>query len=91
MDFDLSAMIFDEDWQYQEHVSWTNLRSPQFQVFPSGDIISAPDGASEFIDIHLPSVERMVDGILLSPSYLIISNHFSLFPSFCRLDDETTT
>lgn len=27
VDIDLSAAMYDEDWQYKEHVSFTNLRS----------------------------------------------------------------
>ena len=33
VDIDLSAAMYDEDWQYKEHVSFTNLRS-KFQSLP---------------------------------------------------------
>ncbi|SFJ04066.1 MULTISPECIES: TerD family protein [unclassified Bacillus (in: firmicutes)] len=56
VDIDLSAVIYDEDWQYKEHVSFTNLRSKEFKAYHSGDITSAPNGASEFIDFDIPSV-----------------------------------
>ncbi|ANV71386.1 cytoplasmic protein [Bacillus thuringiensis] len=56
VDIDLSAAMYDEDWQYKEHVSFTNLRSKNFKAYHSGDITSAPKGASEFIDFDIPSV-----------------------------------
>lgn len=56
VDIDLSAVLYDERWNYKEHVSYTNLRSAQYQAYHSGDITSAPQGACEFIDIDRPSV-----------------------------------
>lgn len=56
VDIDLSAVLYDADWQYKEHISYTNLRSAQYNACHSGDITSAPDGACEFIDVDIPSV-----------------------------------
>ena len=56
VDIDLSAVMYDEDFNYKEHLSYTNLRSLKYKAAHSGDITSAPDGASEFIDIDIPSV-----------------------------------
>jgi stress response protein SCP2 len=56
VDIDLSAVLYDADWRYIEHISYTNLKSDKYQAAHSGDITSAPDGASEFIDIDIPSV-----------------------------------
>ncbi|WHY88350.1 TerD family protein [Neobacillus novalis] len=56
VDIDLSAVIFDENWQYLEHISYTNLRSAKYNAVHSGDITSAPNGACEFIDLDIPSV-----------------------------------
>lgn len=52
-DIDLSAVILDKDLQYMKHISYTNLRSHSFKVTHSGDITSAPNGASEFIDFDI--------------------------------------
>jgi stress response protein SCP2 len=52
-DIDLSAMMLDEDWKYVEHVSFTNLRSPVTGSCHSGDIVDAPHGAAEYIDIDI--------------------------------------
>ncbi|HQR40441.1 MAG TPA: TerD family protein [Blastocatellia bacterium] len=56
VDVDLSAVMLDADWNYKEHVAYTNLRSARYRAYHSGDITSAPNGACEFIDIDLPSV-----------------------------------
>ncbi|MBT5231100.1 MAG: TerD family protein [Methylococcales bacterium] len=52
-DIDLSATFHAEDFSLLEHVSYTNLKSDGYNAYHSGDITSAPNGASEFIDINL--------------------------------------
>ena len=52
-DIDLSATFHYEDFSIMEQVSYTNLRSNGFHAYHSGDITSAPDGASEFIDVTI--------------------------------------
>lgn len=56
VDIDLSAVMYDKDWTYVEHISYTNLRSSNYKAVHSGDIVTAPNGASEFIDLHIPSI-----------------------------------
>ncbi|WJM08316.1 TerD family protein [Paenibacillus sp. PK1-4R] len=56
VDIDLSAVMYDKDWNYVEHISYTNLRSSNYKAAHSGDIVTAPNGASEFIDLHIPSI-----------------------------------
>ena len=56
VDIDLSAVLYDAEWQYKEHISYTNLRSAQYNACHSGDITTAPNGACEFIDVDIPSV-----------------------------------
>lgn len=56
IDVDLSAVMFDEDWNFKTHIGYTNLKSDDYKAAHSGDITSAPDGACEFIDIDIPSV-----------------------------------
>jgi hypothetical protein len=48
-DIDLSAAFFDENWRYIDVISYYNLKS--FGGHHSGDIVDAPYGASEFIDV----------------------------------------
>ena len=52
-DIDLSATYHDEDFKTVDHVSYTNLKSTTMEAYHSGDITSAPNGASEFIDINI--------------------------------------
>lgn len=52
-DIDLSATFHHEDFSVMEQVSYTNLRAKDFHAYHSGDITSAPNGASEFIDITI--------------------------------------
>lgn len=56
VDIDLSAVMYDADWNYLEHISYTNLKSAKYRAVHSGDFTSAPDGASEFIDLDLASI-----------------------------------
>ncbi len=58
VDIDLSAVLYDADWRYREHVSYTNLKSERYRAAHSGDIVSAPNGACEFIDLDIDSVLR---------------------------------
>ncbi|GAB2867137.1 TerD family protein [Actinocorallia aurea] len=54
-DFDLSALFYDAAWENGSWVSYTNLE--ERGAVHSGDVVDAPDGASEFIDIDLSAVE----------------------------------
>lgn len=60
IDIDLSAAIFDENWNYMEHVSYTNLKSEKYKACHSGDIVNGGpvdgDGVSEFLDVDVDSV-----------------------------------
>jgi hypothetical protein len=50
-DIDLSASLFDANYRYQNVLSYYNLKD--FGGVHSGDIVDAPEGASEFIDVNL--------------------------------------
>ena len=62
VDIDLSAAVYDENWNYLEHVSYTNLRSNRFKMYHSGDITNGGsvngDGVAEFLDIDIDSVAK---------------------------------
>ncbi|NEB00837.1 TerD family protein [Streptomyces sp. SID13726] len=53
-DYDLSALLLDEDYETVSWLSYTNLRDMEGEH--SGDITDAPDGASEFINLRLGTV-----------------------------------
>ena len=57
IDLDLTATAFDNNWNYISHLSWTELQGGLGKH--SGDIQSAPRGASEFIDINLEKAQEM--------------------------------
>ena len=58
VDIDLSSVFLDENLDLIDYVSYTNLRSRQVNCCHSGDITSAPNGASEFIDIDIDYAVR---------------------------------
>lgn len=51
VDVDLSAVFLDENHEFREQISYTNLK--EYGCYHSGDITSAPKGASEFVDISI--------------------------------------
>ncbi len=52
-DYDLSAQLLDESFEEVDQLSFTHTRSNDGDHVHSGDIVSAPSGASEFIDVTL--------------------------------------
>lgn len=57
-DLDLSLILFDENMEEVDQVSYTNLSTNG--IVHSGDITSAPHGSAEFIDIELDKIEDNV-------------------------------
>lgn len=76
VDLDLSAGFLDADFNSIGHVSWTSLA--EFGCTHSGDIQSAPNGASEFIDINIPKL------LAKKVRYVVMSVY-----SFCGQNLET--
>lgn len=60
VDIDLSATIYDSDWNYVKHISYTKLRSGKMKVYHSGDITNGGSpkgkGVAEFIDVDIDAV-----------------------------------
>ena len=52
-DVDLSATFHNEDLEMVDQISYTHLKSGELKAWHSGDITSAPRGASEFIDVDI--------------------------------------
>jgi len=52
-DIDLSATLHDANFRTLGNCSWRNVADHYFDVYQSGDITNAPNGASEFIDISI--------------------------------------
>ena len=55
-DIDLSATMFDANFDYKDIISFYNLKG--YGGCHSGDIMDAPKGASEFIDVTLQKVKE---------------------------------
>lgn len=89
-DIDLSALMLDKDFNYVGHVSYTNLRygssygdSSYYASVHSGDIVDAPDGASEFIDIDIDAMKKQNSNVRY-----IVTNVFSYTKqNFCDLPE----
>lgn len=62
VDIDLSAAIYDENWNYVEHISYSRLRSGKMEAYHSGDITNGGSvngkGVAEFIDINVDEVAQ---------------------------------
>jgi stress response protein SCP2 len=80
VDIDLSAVMYDSDWKYKEHISYTNLRSHNYKAAHSGDITSAPAGANEYIDLHIPSMVKYGARFVVMNLYSFTGQPFSEMP-----------
>lgn len=79
VDVDLSAVLLGDDYRQLETVSYSNLRA--FGSFHSGDVVDAPRGASEFIDVDVARCREA--GV----RYVVMSlNSFSGQP-YCELPE----
>lgn len=62
VDLDLSALIYDENWKYVDHVSYTRLRSSKCATYHSGDITNGGpvdgNGVAEFIDFDIETIAQ---------------------------------
>ncbi|OJJ22039.1 cytoplasmic protein [marine bacterium AO1-C] len=81
VDIDLSAVMYDSNWNYLEHISYTNLKSAKYQAAHSGDIVSAPNGACEFIDLDIPSIVKY------GGRYVVMNIYSFSYQPFCDLPE----
>ena len=79
-DLDLSAVLYDADWNYLEHISYTNLKSEKYKAAHSGDITSAPNGASEFIDLDIESIKKFGGRYVVFAVYSFTGQKFVELP-----------
>ena len=87
VDIDLSAAIYDEDWNYIEHISYTNLRSARYKACHSGDITNGGnvdgEGVAEFIDIEIDNVAQTTGRYIVFQVNSFTRQKFSTLPN-CR-------
>jgi stress response protein SCP2 len=79
VDLDLSAVLYDENWKHTVEIAFYNLRNGFARH--SGDITSAPNGASEFIDVDIP--QAIDNGV----RYVVMSVHGFTEQNFCDLPE----
>jgi len=78
-DIDLSAALYDADFKYLDVVSYYNLKN--FGGCHSGDIVDAPQGAAEFIDLDMEKTKAA--GV----RYVVMSiNSYTMQP-YCDLPE----
>jgi hypothetical protein len=70
-DYDLSALFTDENFGADSFVAYTALRNGVAEH--SGDITEAPQGASEFINVH---VDRIAGGYVIPQVYVFAGEGF---------------
>ena len=84
IDIDLSAAIFDENFGYLSHISYTHLRDQAFRGYHSGDITNGGpvdgDGVCEFIDVDIDSVVRNGGRYIIYQVYSFSSQKYSEMP-----------
>ena len=78
-DIDLSAALYDGDLKYVDVVSYYNLKN--FGGCHSGDIVDAPQGAAEFIDMDLERTKAQ--GV----RYIVMSINSFTMQSYCDLPE----
>lgn len=87
VDIDLSATIHDENWQYVDRVSYTQLRSAKYRAYHSGDITNGGnvngDGVAEFIDVEIDAVAKNAGRYIAFQVYSFTHQNFSTLPN-CR-------
>lgn len=83
VDLDLSAVALDENFAYVGAVTYYNLR--ENGILHSGDITSAPNGASEFIDVDVAKYTKSNK----NARYIVMTVHSFTHQKFSALDEVT--
>ncbi len=78
-DIDLSAALYDENYQYKDIVSYYNLKN--YDGHHSGDIVDAPEGAAEYIDVD---IEKAIE---MGVRYIVMSLNSYTNQPYCDLPE----
>ncbi|ATE72212.1 TerD family protein [Lysobacter capsici] len=78
-DIDLSAAFFDRDFVFRDVVAYYNLKG--YGGHHSGDIVDAPQGAAEFIDLDLARLRE------LGLRFVVVSIHSFTNQPYCDLPE----
>ena len=81
VDIDLSIEFFNENFKEVESLSWHNMSGGRrFNSFHSGDITSAPNGASEFVDLDYKEARKFA-------RYAVVTNCVYTGQSFSKIPE----
>lgn len=89
IDVDLSAAGYDTNFRFVSHISWTQVNNRAMGVH-SGDIQSAPNGASEFIDLDLAVCRQANIRYVAINVYSFTGQTFNTFECFAGLMEKTS-
>lgn len=84
-DYDLSCAFYDASFRLVTQVSWTNLRDAhgdEAVIVHSGDFTTAPEGATEFIDIQTHRLDPRIAYILPSVNFFAGENFATIEEAF---------
>jgi len=81
VDLDLSGLFLDENFDKIGECAYYDLYNDDLDVAHSGDITSAPNGASEFIDINLHANKNVRYVVMYVNSFT--NQSFDNFDAFC--------
>lgn len=82
VDLDLSVLCYDKNWKLTSKVSFRDLADKERGILHSGDIQSAPNGASEFIDIDIDKARTSDIRYVVMTVLSFSGEDFSTFESF---------
>ena len=83
VDIDLSAQMFREDFTFAGALAWHSLSPNGKGIVFSGDIIDAPQGANEYIDVDLKLFRKEIPDV----RYIAIVNNVFTGQSFADIPE----
>ncbi len=81
VDIDLSLELYDADFNYVESLAWHDMHSGhKYHSYHSGDFVTAPKGASEFIDLNYVEARPYA-------KYVVVFNSIYSGPTFADIPE----
>lgn len=81
VDIDLAIELYSEDFSMCQSVSWHDMSGGRnFNTYHSGDITSAPNGASEFIDLNYQKARKYY-------RYVVVTNYVYTGQDYCDIPE----
>lgn len=79
VDVDLSLELYDDNYKYVTTVGWHNMAGGKMiSCYHSGDITTAPMGASEFVDLNYEEAKKIA-------RYVVVCNSVYTGDRFCDI------